>query len=166
MPGFRTPADKLLIILNSRTIAEKIIERFNLQPHYHKEKWDAGKKEWRAEEEKPFLEDTIKRFHNNISAKSDRHGAVILSVMDENPILTAEIANEMVSSLAGFLNNHSLNINFQTIDPAVPAEKKFKPSIRLNVLIAGILSLFVGVFLAFFIEYIRRVKKDEQTGKT
>lgn len=46
----------------------------------------------------------------------------------------------------------------QVLDQAVPAEKKSKPSIRLNVLIAGFLSLFVGIFLAFFMEYLQRAK--------
>ena len=37
----------------------------------------------------------------------------------------------------------------QVLDPAIPAERKSRPKILLNVLIAGILSLFVGIFWAF-----------------
>ena len=37
----------------------------------------------------------------------------------------------------------------QVLDPAIPAERKSRPKILLNVLIAGILSLFVGLFWAF-----------------
>ena len=37
----------------------------------------------------------------------------------------------------------------QILDPAIPAERKSRPKILLNVLIAGILSLFVGLFWAF-----------------
>ena len=36
----------------------------------------------------------------------------------------------------------------QVLDPAIPAERKSRPKILLNVLIAGILSLFVGLFWA------------------
>ena len=46
----------------------------------------------------------------------------------------------------------------QVLDQAVPAEKKSKPSIRMNVMIAGLFSLFVGTFLAFFLEYLQRAK--------
>lgn len=46
----------------------------------------------------------------------------------------------------------------QVLDPAVPAEKKSKPSILLNVLIAGGTALFVGIFLAFFLEYVTRIR--------
>ncbi|HEX9759214.1 MAG TPA: Wzz/FepE/Etk N-terminal domain-containing protein [Nitrospiria bacterium] len=160
--GINTPADQVLIILNSRTMAEKIIQEFKLQPHYHQKAWDPEKNNWRPDKKKPFLEDTIKKFQNNISAKSDRHGGVSLSVLDEDPMIAANIANAMVSALAKFLNDHSLSINFQTIDPAVPPERKFKPSLRVNVLIAGVLALFIGIFFAFFIEYIRRVRQAER----
>ncbi len=35
------------------------------------------------------------------------------------------------------------------------SKKPVKPRLLLNVAIAGILALFVGVFLAFFIEFVR-----------
>jgi uncharacterized protein involved in exopolysaccharide biosynthesis len=46
----------------------------------------------------------------------------------------------------------------QVLDPAIPAEKKSKPRIRLNMVIAGVLALFVGIFLAFFLEYLERIR--------
>jgi uncharacterized protein involved in exopolysaccharide biosynthesis len=49
----------------------------------------------------------------------------------------------------------------QVLDPAIPAEKKSKPSIRLNMLIAGVLALFVGIFVAFFLEYLDRIRSRE-----
>ena len=49
----------------------------------------------------------------------------------------------------------------QFLDRAVPAERKARPSTTLNMAIAGALSLFVGVFLAFFLEYVERMRKQE-----
>ena len=49
----------------------------------------------------------------------------------------------------------------QLLDKAVPAERKSKPITTLNMAIAGALSLFVGIFLAFFLEYVERVRKRE-----
>ncbi len=49
----------------------------------------------------------------------------------------------------------------QVLDSAIPAERKSKPSIRLNMMIAGVLSLFLGIFLAFFLEYLARIKARE-----
>lgn len=44
----------------------------------------------------------------------------------------------------------------QVLDPAVPAERKSRPKILLNVLIAGILSLLIGIFWAFIREALDR----------
>jgi uncharacterized protein involved in exopolysaccharide biosynthesis len=48
----------------------------------------------------------------------------------------------------------------QVLDPAIPAERKSKPTIKLNMLIAGVLALFLGIFLAFFLEYLERIKRE------
>jgi uncharacterized protein involved in exopolysaccharide biosynthesis len=49
----------------------------------------------------------------------------------------------------------------QVLDKAVPAERKSKPSTRKNVAIAGLLSLFLGILLAFFLEYVDRIRKEK-----
>ncbi len=46
----------------------------------------------------------------------------------------------------------------QVLDRAVPAERKSKPKIRLNVMLAGVVSLFAGVFLAFCLEYVEKMR--------
>jgi uncharacterized protein involved in exopolysaccharide biosynthesis len=46
----------------------------------------------------------------------------------------------------------------QVLDPAVPAEKKSRPKISLNLLIAGMLSLLIGIFWAFVREALDRRK--------
>src|SRR5438445_6620320 len=48
----------------------------------------------------------------------------------------------------------------QVLDSGVPAEKKSKPMVGLNMLIAGVLALFLGIFLAFFLEYLERMKRE------
>ena len=54
----------------------------------------------------------------------------------------------------------------QVLDQGVPAEKKSKPIIWLNMLIAGVLALFLGIFLAFFLEYLERVKRAGAARET
>ncbi|MDY6844788.1 MAG: GNVR domain-containing protein, partial [Thermodesulfobacteriota bacterium] len=51
------------------------------------------------------------------------------------------------------------DISFQVIDEAVPPVRKFKPKVRLNVMLAGIVSIFLGIFIAFFFEYLEKMKK-------
>jgi uncharacterized protein involved in exopolysaccharide biosynthesis len=47
----------------------------------------------------------------------------------------------------------------QVLDRAVPAERHSKPRLRDNLAIAGVTSLFVGIFLAFFLEYLRNLPR-------
>jgi uncharacterized protein involved in exopolysaccharide biosynthesis len=49
--------------------------------------------------------------------------------------------------------------NVQVLDRAVPAERKSKPKTVINMAIAGVLGLFAGIFLAFFLEYLARVRR-------
>ena len=54
-------------------------------------------------------------------------------------------------------------ITFQVIDRAIPPEKKIKPKRRRNVMFAGVVSLFAGIFLVFFLEYLENLKKPEES---
>ena len=47
-------------------------------------------------------------------------------------------------------------ITIEVVDRAVPAERKSRPKIKLNMALAGVTSLFAGVFLAFFLEYLEK----------
>jgi len=58
------------------------------------------------------------------------------------------------------------DIAFQVIDTAIPPEKRIKPKRTLNVMLAGVVSLFAGIFLVFFLEYLENMKKREQEEKT
>ncbi len=49
----------------------------------------------------------------------------------------------------------------QLLDKAVPAERKSKPKTVLSMAIAGSLSVFLMIFLAFFLEYLDRVRRQE-----
>ena len=54
----------------------------------------------------------------------------------------------------------------QVLDPAVPADRKSWPSIRLNVLVAGMMALVIALFLVFILEHHERMKaRDIQTLK-
>ncbi|MCX7795648.1 MAG: GumC family protein [bacterium] len=52
------------------------------------------------------------------------------------------------------------SVEIQVLDYAVPPEKHSKPNTMLNVLIAGVASLFLGIFLAFFLEFWRNLKEE------
>jgi len=53
----------------------------------------------------------------------------------------------------------------QVLDRAIPALHKSKPKIRSSMALAGAVSLFLGIFLAFLLEYIERQRQQMANGK-
>lgn len=52
----------------------------------------------------------------------------------------------------------------QVLDTAVPADKRSRPRLFLNLAVGGILSLVVGIVLAFFLNYRARVRRMSPAG--
>jgi tyrosine-protein kinase Etk/Wzc len=48
----------------------------------------------------------------------------------------------------------------QVCDWATTPEKKYRPKIKMSMAVSGIVSLFFGVFLSFFLEYIEKTKQE------
>jgi capsular polysaccharide biosynthesis protein len=61
-----------------------------------------------------------------------------------------------VSSIKEDLMNYQ---GFKIINPAIEPIAPIKPNKKLNILIAGVLGLFVGIFVAFFLEFCQKEKK-------
>jgi capsule polysaccharide export protein KpsE/RkpR len=50
----------------------------------------------------------------------------------------------------------------QTLEKAVPPEKRFKPNRKLIVILATLLGFFIAVFSAFVAEFARRASQDPE----
>ena len=157
--GIQTPADKIMVILKSRTVAEAVIQRFNLLRVFNEDAWDGAKNAWKDPEDPPLTQDAVKFLTENVmSVSKSKEGAITLSVEWKDPRLAADMANYYVSALTGFLNDKAINVTIQVVDRAVPAERKSRPRISLNMALAGTASLFTAVFLAFFLDYLERLR--------
>ncbi len=162
LTGLTTPADKILVFLKSRTIAEMVIKRFDLMHVFFKDDWDAAKGTWKDPENPPRLEEAVKYLAKKVTDfKKDKSGAVTITVEWKNAKLAADMANYYVTALTEILKDKAVNTTVQIVDHAVPAEKKSRPKIRLNMALAGVLSLFVGVFIAFLLENQSRQKGQQ-----
>ncbi len=51
----------------------------------------------------------------------------------------------------------------QVLDSAIPADKRTRPRVLLNVAVAGVLALVIGVFMAFFLDYRTRIRQVVST---
>ncbi|MCD6490101.1 MAG: hypothetical protein J7K20_05180 [Thermodesulfobacterium sp.] len=77
---------------------------------------------------------------------------------DEKSVLNLKIRRVSVQQALDMLNRFRA---VEMVDKPRISENPVKPKLMLNIAIAGILSLFVGIFLAFFIEGITKMKNQD-----
>jgi tyrosine-protein kinase Etk/Wzc len=159
--GLPLPADKILVFLKSRTVAEMVIKRFDLLRVFNADKWDAEKGFWKDPAKAPLLEEAVKELRNKITSfKKSKEGSITITVEWKDPKLAAQIANYYVVALAELMKDKSVNTTVQIVDPAVPAERKSSPRMALNMIFAGMMSLFFGVFIALVLERLSLRKRS------
>jgi uncharacterized protein involved in exopolysaccharide biosynthesis len=106
----KTTTDKLVSILNSRTVAETVIKKLDLTKGIFKNKWDEKKSAWDTDKP-PTLQDTLKILQQDIvRVTNDRKGLIAVSVEYKNPKIAADIANEYAVALQKFLNENSISL--------------------------------------------------------
>lgn len=108
-----------------------------------------------TEERLKSAEETIQKFRQTAGIKS----ALELSRL-EREIHTQESVYLMLSQ--EYEKTRLAEVReipaIQVLDVATPPLKPTKLNLRLNIIIAGVLSLFLSVFLAFFINYLQKLK--------
>lgn len=106
----KTATDKLVSILNSRTVAEETINKLDLTRVIFKEKWDEKKGQWKTEKP-PTMQDTVRLLQMDmVKVTDDRKGLISVSVEYENPKLAAAIANEYTVALQDFLSVNAISL--------------------------------------------------------
>jgi uncharacterized protein involved in exopolysaccharide biosynthesis len=123
--------------------------------------WDAEKGFWKDPAKAPLLEEAVKELRNKITSfKKSKEGSITITVEWKDPKLAAQIANYYVVALAELMKDKSVNTTVQIVDPAVPAERKSSPRMALNMIFAGMMSLFFGVFIALVLERLSLRKRS------
>lgn len=84
-----------------------------------------------------------------------------IAVQDENPEQAAVIANKISDVFVKEVMRILKVNNVETIDKAIPIEKPVNVKTALNIAIAMILGLMLGVFTAFVLEYMDNTIKTE-----
>ena len=145
-------AGKMIPVLESATLAKQVAQRIDVEKYFP---------------EHPYLvklneEQRIRIASNSlrsaISVKS-QGGLIGVSVEWANPEQAAELTNYYLQELGKFLNRRSLNVNFQVIDPAVPPGSNFKPKPKLSLTLGLAVGLFIGIGVAFVLEYFEGLNK-------
>lgn len=91
MPGVRipteaTPADVFVAILNSRTVSEQMVQRFDLQSRYRRKR----------------LGDAVLELRRHVKLRLSEAGTLEISVEDHDPRRAANMANALVELLDRF----------------------------------------------------------------
>jgi uncharacterized protein involved in exopolysaccharide biosynthesis len=90
--GIKNPADQYVALLKSRSVADRLIERFELLRVYEEE----------------LLDDARKALDKRSAIKAGRDGLITIDVDDEDPKRAAVIANAYVTELEALLKRLAL----------------------------------------------------------
>ena len=108
--GKESPAERILAVLQSRTVAEDVIKSLDLLPRLFPDVWDAGKRIWDTDEP-PMMQDGVGRLKGFVSVETDQQTGVITIVADHaDPELAAHIANQYVAALERALNEKAFSL--------------------------------------------------------
>ncbi len=130
------------VLVQSRDVSDKVIENLGLDMSF----------------------DT---FSNKVSVNLVKDTEIIkIQVTDNDPVLAADIANETASVFMDSVKKFMKVENVQVIDEAQVPQEPIKPRPMLNMAIAGVLGVMLGVFLAFLFEYLdNTIKTPEDVRK-
>jgi len=144
-----SPRDKLELILKSRTITERLIEKCDLLKVIYPDKWDPALNKWRNGP--PSMPKAARRFQKNMARfdKARETPDLRIFITMEDPELASRTANSYTTLLGEFLESYALNINanFQVIDKAIVPNDPSGPDREVLTGIAGIGGFMTAIFL-------------------
>ncbi|WP_282020655.1 YveK family protein [Planomicrobium okeanokoites] len=97
-------------------------------------------------------------------SNADQSQIVNIAVQDEDPAMAVEIANTTASVFENDIQELMNVDNVTILSPAVLKENPspVAPNPMLNMAIAGVVGLMLGVGIAFLLEYLDTTMKDQQ----
>jgi capsular polysaccharide biosynthesis protein len=111
------------------------------------------------------LERSVGALINQVTVNSEQNSQVVnISVQDGDPKMAVELANKIATV---FQNEIKALMNVDNVNILTPAElganpSPVKPDPKLNMAIAAVIGLMLGVGVAFLLEYLDTTMKDEQ----
>lgn len=111
------------------------------------------------------LNTTPSALTNQITVKNEQNSQVVnITVQDPNPNIAVDIANTTASVFQKEIKNLMKVDNVSILTPALLGENPspVKPDPMLNIAIAAVIGLMLGVGIAFLLEYLDTTMKDEQ----
>ena len=129
-------------IIKSRTVLEDVISNLKLDSEY---------------------EDLVEKI--TVSPVKDTQ-IISISVQDTNPKKARDIANEIPKVFEKEVKRITKANDIQVIDKAILPENPIKPNKMMNVAIAAVLGMMIGLFVVFVLEYLdNKIKTPQDVEK-
>ena len=129
-------------IIKSRTVLEDVIKNLKLDYEYEN------------------LTDNV-----TVSPVKDTQ-IISISVQDTNPKKARDIANEIPKVFEKEVKRITKANDIQVIDKAILPENPIKPNKIMNVAIAAVLGMMIGLFVVFVLEYLdNKIKTPQDVEK-
>lgn len=129
-------------IIKSRAVLESVISNLKLDSEY---------------------EDLVEQI--TVSPVKDTQ-IISISVQDTNPKKARDIANEIPKVFEKEVKRITKANDIQVIDKAILPENPIKPNKIMNVAIAAVLGMMIGLFVVFVLEYLdNKIKTPQDVEK-
>ena len=125
-------------IIKSRAVLESVISNLKLDSEY---------------------EDLVEKI--TVSPVKDTQ-IISISVQDTNPKKARDIANEIPKVFEKEVKRITKANDIQVIDKAILPQGAIKPNKMMNVAIAAVLGMMIGLFIVFLLEYLDNKIKTVQ----
>jgi uncharacterized protein involved in exopolysaccharide biosynthesis len=107
---------------------------------------------------------TLNEHMSNESKKTAESNKKYLEEQLKNtsdPLIKQKIYNLIAQQIeTAMMSGVKENFAFKVIDPPMVPDRKIKPNRRKMVMLSFVVSLFAGVFLAFFVEYVQKARGE------
>lgn len=103
------PTDRLMTILQSRTLALDVIQHLNLLPLLFPDDWDTLEQRWRPRRP-PTLQDAVRKLSELVALSANRQGVITLLTSHPDPVLSAAITNRYIEALQRTLNDKAFSL--------------------------------------------------------
>lgn len=107
--GGSASTSQFMVILKSRTLAMRIIEKYGLLKVFHKNAWDEKNQKWKEDDPKkqPNIENSVGHLLGMVSFDVDQEGPTIeVKVDSQDPQFAAEIANIYAKELGNYISEN------------------------------------------------------------
>lgn len=106
-------ATPLIAILESRSLAERLIERHNLKKVFYDNKWDEDKNQWKvSSDDIPNIEDALIKFEKIFKVTEESDTTLIrIEAFMEDPKLSAGLVSSAIEELDKFLLKNELTVS-------------------------------------------------------